>query len=155
MERIDDLLRQFPFFEGLKPEYLALIAGCAQNVHFTPGAYLLREGEPADRFFAIRKGSVAVETYVPSRGPFVLQTMGDGEILGWSWLFPPYVYQFDARARTEVSATAFDGACLRGKCDADPALGYEFMKRLARAVSSRLEATRRQLLDVYGPGTRS
>jgi CRP/FNR family transcriptional regulator, cyclic AMP receptor protein len=152
MERIDDLLMQFPFFQGLPPAYLSLIAGCATNAHFKPGEYLLREGDPANRFFAIRKGRVAVETYVPSRGPVVLQTMSAGEILGWSWLFPPYVYQFDARARDEVSTTAFDGACLRGKCEADPALGYEFMKRLARAVSSRLEGTRRQLLDVYGPG---
>ncbi len=103
METIDDLLSRHEFFKGLKPEYLALIAGCGQNVHFDAGAYLLREGEPADRFFAIRGGSVAVETYVPSRGPVTLQTLGEGEILGWSWLFPPYVCQFDARARDERS----------------------------------------------------
>ena len=151
MDTIDDLLSRHPFFTGLKPEYLALIAGCGQNVHFAPGAYLLREGGTADQFFAIRGGSVAVETYVPSRGAVTLQTLGEGEILGWSWLFPPYVWQFDARAREEVRATAFDGACLRTKCDADPALGYELMKRLARLVSGRLEAARRQLLDVYGP----
>lgn len=151
METIADLLSSHPFFKGLKPEYLALIAGCAQNVRFDAGAYLLREGEPADRFFAIRGGTIAVETYVPSRGAVTLQTLGEGEILGWSWLFPPYVWQFDARAREGVSATAFDGACLRNKCDADPALGYELMKRLARLVSGRLEGARRQLLDVYGP----
>ena len=154
METIDDLLSRHPFFKDLKPEYLALIAGCGQNVHFAAGAYLLREGEAADRFFAIRGGSVAVETYVPSRGAVTLQTIREGEILGWSWLFPPYVYQFDARAQEDVRATAFDGACLRGKCDADPALGYELMKRLARLVSSRLEGARRQLLDLYGPGPR-
>ena len=84
--------------------------------------------------------------------PVTLQTLGEGEILGWSWLFPPYVSQFDARAREDVRATAFDGACLRNKCDADPVLGYDLMKRMARLVSSRLEAARRQLLDVYGPG---
>ncbi len=152
METIDELLSRHPFFKGLKPAYLTLIAGCAQNVHVAEGAYLAREGQTADRFFAIRHGSVAVETYDPSRGALTLQTLGEGEILGWSWLFPPYVWQFDARAREEVRATAFDGACLRAKCDADPALGYELMKRLARLVSSRLEAARRQLLDVYGPG---
>ncbi len=152
METIDDLLARHPFFTGLKPEYLALIAGCGQNVHFGAGAYLLREGETADRFFAIRGGSIAIETYVPSRGAVTLQTLGEGDILGWSWLFPPHVWQFDARAREDVRATVFDGTCLRAKCDADPALGYDLMKRLARLVSSRLEATRRQLLDVYGPG---
>jgi hypothetical protein len=83
-----------------------------------------------------------------------LQTLGEGEILGWSWLFPPYVCQFDARARADIRATVFDAACLRGKCAADAALGYEFMRRLTRVVSTRLEATRRQLLDVYGPGAR-
>jgi CRP-like cAMP-binding protein len=152
MQTLDDVLSQHAFFKGLKPEYLALIAGCAQNVHFNPGDYLIREGTAADRFFAIRAGQVAVEAYVPSRGGVTLQTLGEGEILGWSWLFPPYEWQFDARARESVRATAFDGACLRSKCDGDPALGYELMKRVARLVSSRLEATRRQLLDVYGPG---
>ena len=152
METIDDLLSRHPFFNGLKPEYLALIAGCGQHVHFEAGAYLMREGEAADRFFAIRAGTVVVETYVPSRGAVPLQTLGEGEILGWSWLFPPYIYQFDARARGTVRATAFDGACLRIKCDADPVLGYELMKRLARLVATRLEGTRRQLLDVYGLG---
>ena len=153
MESIADLLSRHPYFEGLEPQYLALVAGCGQNVHFAAGSYLAREGEPADRFFAIRHGSVAVETYVPSRGPLTLQTLGEGEILGWSWLFPPYVWQFDARAREDVRAVAFDGACLRAKCDADAVLGYDMMKRLARQVSSRLEAARRQLLDVYGPGS--
>jgi hypothetical protein len=85
MDTIDDLLSRHPFFKGLKPEYLALIAGCGQNVHFDAGAYLLREGDTADRFFAIRGGSVAVETYMPSRGP--VRSRRQGEI--WlSWLFP-------------------------------------------------------------------
>ena len=152
METIDDLLSRHEFFKGLKPEYLALIAGCGQNVHFDAGAYLFREGETANQFFAIRSGRVAVETHMPSRGPMTLQTLGEGDIAGFSWLFPPYVCQFDVRARESVRATAFDGACLRTKCDADPALGYELMKRLTHIVSRRLEATRRQLLDVYGPG---
>lgn len=152
MDSIDELLSRHPFFTGLKPEHLALIAGCAQNVHFDAGTYLLREGEAANRFFAIRGGHVAIETYAPSRGPVTLETLGEGEILGWSWLFPPNVCQFDARAQDGVRATAFDGACLRAKCDADPALGYDLMKRLARQVSTRLAGARRQLLDVYGPG---
>lgn len=152
METLDALLSRHPFFAGLKPEYLALIAGCGRNVHFPAGTYLAREGDTADRFFAIRGGRVAVETHAAPRGALTLQTLGEGEILGWSWLFPPYVWQFDSRAVDDVRATAFDGACLRTKCDADPVLGYDLMKRLAYLVSRRLEAARRQLLDVYGPG---
>jgi len=150
-ESINDLLAKHSFFQGLKPEDLKLIAGCGTNVHFDPGQYLIREGEEADRFFAIRAGTVAIEVHVPQHGPVVIQTVGPGEILGWSWLFPPYRWQFDARARDGVRATSFDGTCLRNKCDTNPELGYELMKRLAYLISERLKATRLQLLDVYGP----
>jgi CRP/FNR family transcriptional regulator, cyclic AMP receptor protein len=153
MQTIGDLLHGHAFFTGLKPDYLALISGCGRNVRFAEGAYLLHEGENADQFYLIRAGAVAVETYVPTRGAVTLQTLGEGDLLGWSWLFPPYRWQFDARAHKDVRATAFDGACLRAKCDADPALGYDLMKRLAGLVSSRLEATLLQLLDVYGPSS--
>lgn len=148
---IDDLMSRHPFFQGLAPETLKLIAGCGTNVHFEPGEYLAKDGEDANRFFAIRHGKVAIELYSSSQGPLVLQTVGENEILGWSWLFPPYKWRFDARATEPVRATAFDGACLRKKCDADPAMGYELMKRLAYLVSQRLEAARLQLLDLYGP----
>jgi CRP-like cAMP-binding protein len=153
METIDALLARHSFFEGLKKEYLELISGCGRNVHFDANQYLLREGENADQFYAIRSGSVSVEIHAPQRGAVTLQTVEAGEILGWSWLFPPYKWQFDARARESVSATVFDAECLRNKCDGDPALGYELMKRLARIVTARLEATRLQLLDIYGPGS--
>lgn len=153
MDTIETLLARHPFFAGLEPAYLDLVAGCARNVHIPAGAHLAREGDAADRFFAIRGGRVAIDTHVPPRGGITVQTLGEGEIVGWSWLFPPYVWQFDARALEDVRATVFDGACLREKCDADPALGYALMKRLARLVSRRLEAARRQLLDMYGSPT--
>lgn len=148
---IDDLISHHPFFQGLAPETLKLIAGCGTNVKFESGEYLAKDGEDANRFYAIRHGKVAIELYSAAQGPLVLQTVGENEILGWSWLFPPYKWRFDARATEGVRATSFDGACLRKKCDADPALGYELMKRLAYLVSQRLEAARLQLLDLYGP----
>jgi CRP-like cAMP-binding protein len=154
VKSLEDIVREHAFFQGLRPEYLSLISGCGSNVHFKAGSYLAREGAPADRFFAIREGTVAVEIHVPERGVVAVETLSEGELLGWSWLFPPYRWKFDARARDGVRATAFDGACLRKKCDADPAMGYELMKRLARLVSRRLEATRLQLLDLYAPGSR-
>lgn len=150
METIENLLGNHAFFRGLEPDDLKLIAGCASNVHFKPDSYLSREGERADRFFAIRKGTIAVEINVPDRGPVTIQTMSEGDVFGWSWLFPPFQWQFDTRAQNEVSATAFDGACLRKKCDEDPRLGYDLMQRLARLVVNRLAATRLQLLDIYG-----
>jgi len=155
VERLDAVLAEHPFFRGLKDEYLDLIAGCAANVHIEAGQTLFAEGDPADRFWAVRHGSVSVEIHAPDRGSLVVQTLGPGEILGWSWLFPPHIWKFDARAREAVRATVFDGACLRDKCDADPALGYELMKRLARVVTHQLEMTRLQLLDLYGAKPRA
>ncbi len=147
---IDDLIAAHPFFAGIDERYLQLISGCGSNVRFDAGQYLCREGEQADRFFAIRHGKVAIEVYAPQRGEVTLVTLSEGEIVGWSWLFPPYRWRLDARAIDVVRATAFDGACIRGKCDQDPAMGYTLMRRLAQVVSERLEAARLQLLDVYG-----
>jgi CRP-like cAMP-binding protein len=150
--RLDAVLARCSFFDGMEPGALALIAGCGSNVGFEAGETLVREGEPADTFFVVRQGTVAVELHAPPRGRLTIDTIEEGEVLGWSWLFPPHRWSFDARAVTGVRATVFDGACLRRKCDADPALGYELMKRFARVFSDRLASTRLRLLDVYGSG---
>ena len=152
METIETLLRASPVFEALEPERLALVAGCASNVHFDQGAVIFREGDQADTFFLVRHGSVALEMFVPARGSAVIETIEAGDVVGWSWLFPPYRWHFDARALTAVRATSFDGACLRGKCDDDPALGYDLMSRFAQVLIERLQWTRLRLLDVYGDG---
>ena len=150
MEAIETLLVEVPVFHGLPPDDLALIAGCAKNVHFAQGAVLFREGDPADTFYFVRSGSVALEMFVPARGSLLIETIDEGEVIGWSWLFAPYRWHFDARTLTPVRATGFDGACLRGKCDADPTLGYALMSRFAHLLIERLQATRFRLLDVYG-----
>jgi CRP/FNR family cyclic AMP-dependent transcriptional regulator len=150
MRTVDELIAQAPAFAGLEGEQLAFIAGCARNEHVEAGTFLLREGEQADRFFLVRHGVVALEVDAPGRPPLLIQTLGDGDVVGWSWLFPPYRWQMDGRAVKACSLVAFDGACLRGKCDADHDLGYELMKRFAASVTDRLQATRFQLLDVYG-----
>lgn len=150
MESIEKIIAEHSFFKGLDPRFLQLAAGCAKNVRFDAGEYLFREGTEADQFYAIRHGKVAIEVFVPQRGHVTLQTISAGEIAGWSWLFPPYRCVFDVRAVEMVRATSFDGRCLRTKCEADTALGYEMMKRLAQLVVNRLEATRLQLLDLYG-----
>ena len=150
MQTIEQLIADAPVFGGLAQAQLELIAGCAVNARFGAGELLFREGAPAERFFLIREGAVALEVQAPGRGALVIQTLGEGEVVGWSWLFEPYRWQFDARATTPTGVVAFDGACLRGKCDADHELGYQLMRRFAASMIERLQATRLQLLDVYG-----
>jgi len=150
MKTLDQILAEHPFFAGLEPRYLALVAGCAKNLHFEAGEYLIREGESADQFFVIRHGKVAVEVHVPGRPPVTVQTVGEGEIVGASWLLPPYRWAYDAKAIDFVRATALDAKCLREKCEEDHDLGYDLMKRFLPVVVSRLHTTRMQLLDVYG-----
>jgi CRP/FNR family transcriptional regulator, cyclic AMP receptor protein len=150
MEDIKELLGSHPFFAGLTPGALELIAGCASNVHFAEGARIFDEGEPANLFYVIRHGRVALEMHSPAKGLLIIDTMGEGEVLGWSWLVPPYRYFSGARAVTPVSATALDGACLRGKCEADPQLGYQLLMRVAAVMYERLQSARIRLLDLYG-----
>ena len=150
MKSISDLLGEHPFFEGLPPEALELISGCGVNVHFDADATIISEDEPADLFYVLRSGRVALEVATPRRGPLVIETVGPGEILGVSWLLPPYRWTFDGRAMISTSAVALDAACLRQKCDQDPELGYEMYKRFAGLVRDRLQATRLQLVDFYG-----
>ncbi len=150
METLEPVLRDHEFLRGLDPEYLSLLVGCATNVRFAPDTFLFREGDPADRFFLIREGKVAIEIAAPPRGSIVVETVDAGDVVGFSWLFEPYRYQFDARALEPTRAIALDGVCLRGKCQEDPRLGYNMTKRFVRVFVERLRATRLQLLDVYG-----
>lgn len=147
---IDEVIAAMPTFAGLASERLELIAGCGQNRGFEAGEHLAREGDPADTFYAIRRGRVALEVAAPGAGTMMIETLDEGNVVGWSWLFPPHRWSFDARAVEPVRAIAFDGACLRGKCEDDKALGYELMRRFAGVMLDRLQATRLQLLDVYG-----
>jgi CRP-like cAMP-binding protein len=155
MDTIEAVLRDVPLFEGLSPDQLETIAGCGKNVQFPPGGLLFKDRDPAETFFVLRHGSVALETFVPTRGAVVIETLEAGEVVGWSWLFAPYRWHFDARALSLVRATSFDGVCLRGKVESDPKLGYDLMSRFAQVMIRRLQWTRLRLLDVYGDGHRS
>ncbi len=150
MKTLEPILREHPFFEGLEPSYLALIVGCASNVVFRAGEVLFRDGEEANLFYLIRHGRLALEL-ASERGPFTMLTIGDGEILGWSWIIPPYHWHFSARAVEDTRAITLDGKCLRAKCEEDHHLGYELLKRFAHILEDRLRATQLQLLDVYCP----
>lgn len=150
MKTLVDELAEHSFFAELPTETLNLIAGCGQNVVFKAGAVIAAEGSEANEFFVIRKGRVAIQVHAAPGGTALLQTLDGGDVLGWSWLFPPYRWSFEAKAVQEVHAIKLDGACLRGKCEDDPRMGYDLMKRFSRIMTRRLEATRLQLLDLYG-----
>jgi len=152
MRTLDALITESPVFTNLEPEQLELIAGCASNVVFEAGDRLFREGDPADVFFLVRHGLVALDAYIPNRGQVTVETVGAGEIVGWSWLVSPYRWHFTGRAVEPVRAVQFDGACLRQKCDQDPVLGYDLLTRFTHVLVDRLQATRLQLMDVYGDG---
>lgn len=150
METLERILAEHPFFQQLGPEYMQLLVSCASNVRFEADQYLFHEGDEANQFYFIRHGKVAIQIFVPGRGPITLQTVGEGEMLGWSWLIPPYQWRFDAQALELTRAIALDAKCLRAKCEEDHDLGYAFMKQFALVISERLQAARLQLLDVYG-----
>jgi CRP-like cAMP-binding protein len=154
MKTLDAEVAESPVFRGLPAAHLELIAGCGRNTGFEAGQYLFREGDQADTFYLLRHGRVMLETFVPGRGALTVQTVDEGDVVGWSWLFPPYRWHFDARALDSVRSVAFDGACLRRKCDEDNSLGYELLGRFSPVMLERLQATRMQLLDVYGNGGR-
>ena len=149
IESLAPILADHPVLSGLAPAHLDLIVGCASNVRFNPGEFIFRAGQEANHFYVVRSGRVSVETFAPQRGAITIETVGDGELLGWSWLIPPFQWHFDARALNLTRAVALDARCLRSKCDADPSLGYELLKRFSQVMEQRLEATRLQLLDLY------
>jgi len=149
MENLEHIIAEHPFFEGLDSEFTKLMVSCASNVRFKAGIYILKEGDPANTFYLIREGKVAVEVFAPQRQPIIVATLSVGELLGWSWLLPPFQWKFHARAIDSVRAIALDGKCLRTKCEENHDLGYAVLKRFAQIMEHRLEATRLQLLDVY------
>lgn len=148
---LEQLLREHAFFEGFDSEALELLAGCAANERFDAGSYLFREGSPADKFYLIRHGSVALEIRIPGRDPIIIETLHENDIVGWSWLVPPYRWVTDGKATELVRAVSLDGKCLRGKCEADHSLGYEFYRRIVPIMAERLSHTRLRLIDMYDP----
>jgi CRP-like cAMP-binding protein len=143
------VLREHPFFQGLAPAHIDLLVGCASNVRFTADTFIAKLGDPADRFYIIRTGKAALEVDAPGKGAMVVQTVRDGDILGSSWLFPPYHWNFDVRVVEVIRAIALDAKCLRTKCEQDHDLGYEMMKKFSAILVDRLRATRLQLIDMY------
>ena len=154
MQTLAEVIDELPALRSLTPAHRETLAGCARNQVFQPGEEIMREGDAADAFYIVRHGAVAITTQVPGRGEITIETLHAGELLGWSWLVEPYRNAFGARAIGDVTRVlALDGVCLRGKCDADPALGYALLKILSTVFVARLQDTRLRLLDLYGKGS--
>jgi CRP/FNR family cyclic AMP-dependent transcriptional regulator len=153
MNSIEPILAAHPFFKEFERRHFDIILGCSENVQFEAGQFIFREGQDADSFYLLYYGKISLEVFVPQRGTIPIQTLKAGEVLGWSWMIPPYHWHFDARAVELTRAVALNGVCLRKRCDEDHDLGYRFLTRIAHIMEHRLQATRIQLLDLYGKHT--
>jgi CRP-like cAMP-binding protein len=149
METLKPAILEHSFLRSLPPAYLEILIDCASNREFEPGEIIFREGEIADRFYLIRRGKVALESIIPPRGLLSVQELGSDEVLGWSWLFPPYVWHFQARAVEMTQAISFNGAHLLIACERNHEFGYDLMKRLTQILIRRLQATRKQLARLH------
>ena len=151
MEGLERILGEHRLFAGLGQPFVELAAGCAKNVVFKADEYLFHADDAADWIYLVRHGRAAWEIATPSRGAVQFETVGEGEVVGLTWLLPPYRWGYDARASELTRAIALDARCLRDKCEADHDLGYEILKRFLPVLVQRLQATRLQMLDVYAP----
>jgi len=147
---IAEYLGTHPFFADVDGAAVADLAGCGRNQHLRTGEYLFREGGTAEHFYVVLSGRISLELFSPGSGAHVVDSVGEGEVLDWPWLIPPHRWMCDARATEPARVVALDSACLRGKCEADPQLGYRVMQRVAQEMARRLHATQVRLLDLYG-----
>jgi len=144
------LVAGHPFLAGLPETTLDLVRGAATVEIFPVGEYLFREGEPAERFFLLERGRVALETHAPGRSAHLLDSVGAGGVVGWSWLVPPHRWFFDGRAVDDVTAVVVDGSSLRAAFDEHPEAGYEVLRRVTKVLYERMQSARVRLLDLYG-----
>ena len=143
-------LTAHPFVRGMKAEHIAQLSGVTHYVSVPARYRLFEEGGTADRFWLIEAGQVALDLHVPGHGPVIIETLGRGDVIGWSWLFPPFEWLLGAVTMQPTQAFEMDGRAVRGMCEADAVLGHELTHRLISVVVHRLQATRIRLLDVYG-----
>jgi CRP-like cAMP-binding protein len=148
-ESIEKELGKFEFFSGLAAEHIRFFAGCAKRRRYDGARVLHRHGDPARTFYVVSKGHISIE--VPAiQGPtLLLQHLGPGEMLGWSWLIPPYQWSFLIRTEDAVEVIEFDGRAVLAKCESDPKFGYEILKRVSALMSERLAHARQRMIDEW------
>ena len=147
-ESLKSHIDEHPLLRTMNPRHREILADCAVEKEFKPDQIIFRQGDYADQFYLIQSGKVALEAHTPDRGNILIQTLGAGEALGWSWLFPPFVWHFQARAVEPARAIAFSGAHLLVACERDTDLGYDLMKRISQVLIHRLQATRKKLVEL-------
>jgi CRP/FNR family transcriptional regulator, cyclic AMP receptor protein len=145
-----EALATHPFLHNMSHDHLAALAEAAADVTFPARHRLFEDGGGASRFWLIQSGCVALDLHVPGQGRMKIDTVGMGELLGWSWLFPPYRWHYSASAGEVTSVIEFDAAGVRELCQRDPALGFQLAIRFTEVVVDRLQSTRMRLLDAYG-----
>jgi CRP-like cAMP-binding protein len=150
MTTLEITLTDHPFFQDIEARYIQEMAAHASHRRFDAGQLIFRQGEPAQQFYILNEGLVALEVFAPDRGPIRLMTLETGDVLGWSWLFEPYIWHLDARAIEPTSAIALDGAALRAECNTNHELGYHLMKHSVHIIEQRLQAAMIQMIDMYG-----
>jgi len=142
-----------PFLKGLNDRHIRVLASCACRIHFEKGTIIFHQGETANRFYLIDEGTIELEVALNSQGrKIVAGSIGGGGVLGWSWLFPPYEWQFTARALTQIYGLFFDATVLREHCETDPSFGFELFKRMGKQMVTRLQSARRRVLEAETPG---
>jgi CRP-like cAMP-binding protein len=150
MQTILDQILEHPFFETFPPQLFEDVAICAETMVFDTDELIYRQGDEADAFYLIQNGRIALELPAGHQGILIIQTIGEGEMLGWSWIFPPYRRQFDARSLRSSRAIVLQAECLRRQCQSNHHLGHELYRRFSQAALTSLQAARFQLLDLYG-----
>jgi CRP/FNR family transcriptional regulator, cyclic AMP receptor protein len=142
---LESAVAAHPFFAGINAPHLRLLASCAVRCHFTAGQLIFRKGDTANRFYLIEHGKVVLESSAGDR-VVRIEEVGGGDLLGWSWIFPPFIWHFDARA-IEPTTAIFLYGILREYCEADPTLGYVLFKRMSEVMMRRLQAARVKLSE--------
>lgn len=150
MEALEEVVAKVALFQGMKREHIGLLSGCATEVRYEAGDYPSRAGAHSDRFWVVRDGRLALELWAPGRGSITIAIMTPGDVVGFSWLVPPYQTQFDVHAVAPTRALLFDGRALRERCERDPELGYQLMSRFGGLMVERILVLTMQLLDIHG-----
>src|SRR5205814_1271717 len=134
VKAVESVIAEHAFLKGLNPQHFRVLADNAMRMRYAPGEIIFGEGDPANRFYLIEKGKVSLESHRKDEAPVAIQTIGPGDVLGWSWVFPPYYWHFDARALEPTTAVFLYGTRLRQACEQDLDLGYELMKRMTQVA---------------------